>query len=417
MYIWRNNVVRRSLIMVEKSISLFGKELFRVERNRLGEFTYSFLNGNDFNNSTKYLDISLTNPVLMTIIALRAKMYSQMEITHVNSKGDVIENSPYVNLLNNPNVFQSKEDFFFQQMWFLSATGNDYAYQIRAFKNEAPKALYNLIPSDIDFKDVQKVNKFFSTKEDWKSFSKKKIKYTLDNQEYNIEIGDLIPFYDMANGLSTNSFMQSESRVKGISKVLENIEQNIKSKNINLQMSQKYLGKNENTGHEGQIQAGDKQSIERAVVKNSLIVTNANIDVKHLVSDMKRLYLDEQFSQDALKCLLAFDMNKDVLNYFGQGSSTFENQEKGELRYLQNSIIPTANSTMNSFSSQWGLLEKGERLVASYNHLNIMQPIMNEKISSFKAMQETLKLAVELGTMDIKEAKQMSDEFKITIGL
>ena len=417
MYFWQNNAVRRSLIMVEKSISLFGKELFRVERNRLGEFTYSFLNGNDFNNSTKYLDISLTNPVLMTIIALRAKMYSQMEITHVNSKGDVIENSPYVNLLNNPNVFQSKEDFFFQQMWFLSATGNDYTYEIKAFKNEVPKALYNLIPSDIDFKEVQKVNKFFSTKEDWKSYAKKKIKYTLDNQEYNIEIGDLIPFYDMANGLSTNSFMKSESRVKGISKVLENIEQNIKSKNINLQMSQKYLGKNENTGHEGQIQAGDKQSIERAVVKNSLIVTNANIDVKHLVSDMKRLYLDEQFSQDALKCLLAFDMNKDVLNYFGQGSSTFENQEKGELRYLQNSIIPTANSTMNSFSSQWGLLEKGEKLVASYNHLNIMQPIMNEKISSFKAMQETLKLAVELGTMDIKEAKKMSDEFKITIGL
>lgn len=409
--------MRRSLIMIEKSISLFGKELFRVERNRLGEFTYSFLNGNDFNNSTKYLDISLTNPVLMTIIALRAKMYSQMEITHVNSKGVVIENSPYVNLLNNPNVFQSKEDFFFQQMWFLSATGNDYAYQIRAFKNEVPKALYNLIPSDIDFKDVQKVKKFFSTKEDWKAFSKKKIKYTLDNQEYHIEINDLIPFYDMANGLSPNSFMQSESRVKGISKVLENIEQNIKSKNINLQMSQKYLGKNENTGHEGQIQAGDKRSIESAVVKNSLIVTNANIDVKHLVGDMKRLYLDEQFSQDALKCLLAFDMNKDVLNYFGQGSSTFENQEKGELRYLQNSIIPTANSTMNSFSSQWGLLEKGEKLVASYNHLNIMQPIMNEKISSFKAMQETLKLAVDLGTMDIKDAKQMSDEFKTTIGL
>ena len=160
---------------VVKSISLFGKELVRVERNRQGQFTYSFLDGgNDFVYNEKYLELSLKNPVLMTIIALRARLYSQMEIKHVNAKGQVIENSPYIKLLNSPNYFQSKEDFFFQQMWFLSATGYDYIYQKKAFINELPKAIYNLIPSEIDLNNAHKVNKFIVTDKDKKAFAERR---------------------------------------------------------------------------------------------------------------------------------------------------------------------------------------------------------------------------------------------------
>ena len=115
------------------------------------------------------------------------------------------------------------------------------------------------------------------------------------------------------------------------------------------------------------------------------------------------------FSNDALTCLLAFDMNKDILNYF-PSSSTFENQSSGELRYLQNSIMTTAENTMNSLSSQWGLIDKGERLVAGYDHLPVMQPIINDKISTLKAFQETMKLSIENGTIDQAEAKKRTQD-------
>jgi len=42
-----------------------------------------------------------------------------------------------------------------------------------------------------------------------------------------LKIGNLIPFYDLSNGLKDNSFMRSPSRVKSIIKPLENIEQNL----------------------------------------------------------------------------------------------------------------------------------------------------------------------------------------------
>lgn len=397
-------------------IKSFGRELLRIERNRAGQFSYSFLDGSSFVDNGRYLELYLNNPVLNTIVNLRSDLYSQMKIIHLDKNDKEIENSPYVNLIYNPNFFQSKEDFFFQQMVFLSTSGTNLIYQRKAFINETPKAIYNLIPSDIDWNKINKVNKFLITKQDQKAFSERKIKYTLDDKVYDFPLSDLIPLYDLANGLTSNTFIQSPSRVKAIAKILNNIEENIKSKGVNLAMSQKYLGKNQSTGNEAQIQTSDRDSIEKVISNKSLLITNANVDVKHLVSDMKRLYLDEQFSDDANKCLLAFGLNKDVLNYFAK-DSTFENQEKGVIKYIQNSIQGTADNTMNSLSSQWGLLYKGERLKASYDHLSVMQSIVIDKINSFKAMQEAIKLGLENQTITLNDAVKMSNDFKMKLGL
>jgi hypothetical protein len=401
-----------------KSFSLLGREIFRVERNRLGEFTYSFMNGDSFQDNGKYLKLSLENPVLMTIIALRSKIYSQMEIVHVDSNGKEIQNSEYIKRLYQPNYFQSKEDFFFQQMWFLSAAGTNYTRQFKAFKTDTiPSALYNLVPDQIELNQTNELSGFIFSKQQIEAIGEKKIKYTMNGTVIDIPLKEIIPFYDLANGLTDNSFMQSQSRVKGIVRTLNNIDQNIKSKNINLQFSQKYLASNKSDGNEAQINDTDRNDIFSKIDRKSLSITNKNIDVKHLVSDMKRLFLDEQFSSDALTCLLAFDMNKDVLNYFGSGGSTYENQEKGELRYLQNSIITTANNTMNSFSSQWGLMDKGEKLVAKYDHLNIMQSVINEKIKSLTELQNMIKLGIENNTISPQEAQRMTSEMINTLKL
>jgi hypothetical protein len=403
--------------MVEKSFSLFGREIFRVERNRAGQVTYQFLDdGNDFINNDKYLAMSLNNPVLMTICAIRSALYSQMEIKHVDRNGKVIENSPYIKLLQQPNYFQSQNDWLFQQMWFLSTAGTNFILEKKAFTSEWPVAIFNLIPSEIDLNKAHKVNKFIVTEKDKKAFGDRTIKYTLDNTEYTIKLNELIPLYDLSNGLTNNSFFTSESRVKGVSKVLQNIDENLRSKNKNLKMSQKYLAKNSSDGNEAQILDNDRKDIYSKLEVNSTIITNRNIDVKHLVSDMKRLYLDEQFADDANKVLLAFEMNKNILNYFAK-DSTFENQDKGLISWIQNSIQTTAKNTMNSLTSQWGLFERGEKLIASYDHLACMQSVVNDKIKSFTEMQNAIKIGLENYTLDISTAKKMSDEFRIKLGL
>jgi len=380
-----------------------------VERDRNGVFTYSFLDQSGFTNSDNYLELSLSNPVLLAIIALRSKIYSQMKISHIGANGNPIENSPIVKLFKQPNYFQSQEDFLFQQMWFLSANGTNLTYKVDALS--VTKAIYNLLPSEIDLNNTHKVKSFIYTKAELKSYGDRKIKYSLDGQSIDISIKDLIPTYDLANGLTCNSLMSSPSRLKGISKTIQNIEENLLSKNVNLKMSQKYLMASQGDGNEAQIQDVDRNDIFSKVAKKSLLITNANIKAQHLVSDMKRLFLDEQFSADALTCLNAFDMSKDILNYFSNGTSTYENKEKAMLDYVQNSIQTDANNTMNSFSSAFGLIDKEESLVATYNHLPVMQLVMLAKVNTLKAFQETLIYETP------EEQKRLSDEFKLILGL
>jgi len=402
--------------MVIKSVSLFGRELFRVERNRSGQFSYTFLDGNSFVDNGKYMEFYLSNPVLSTIVNFSATYYSQMRITHIGKDGKVIENSDYIKLLYNPNYFQSKEDFFFQQNVFLSVTGNDYIYQIKPFSNSVPNAIYNLIPNEIDFNNVNKIDKFIITKNNKMAIEEKIIKYNLDGVTHNLPLKSIIPTYDLTNGLVGNSLLTSQSRVKAIAPVLYNINKNLISKGINLEMSSKYLGKNESTGNEAQIQQGDRSSIENTLGSKSLILTNANVDVKHLVSDMKKLFLDEQYAEDFNKCLLAFGMNKNVINPFSR-DSTFENQSQGLISYIQNQIQNTADNTMNSLSQSWGLFEKGEKLRASFDHLPVMQSVINEKIKTLTDFQNMVKLAKENGTMNDNEANQKTKELMTKLNL
>jgi len=389
--------------------NFWGGKSINVERDRTGAFTYSWLDQNGFTNSTKYLELSLTNPVLLAIIALRCKIYSQMKITHLNSENKPIENSLIIKLLKQPNYFQSQEDFFFQQMWFLSATGTNLTYKVNALQET--KSIYNLIPSETNLNNTHKVKSFISTKAELEAYGEKKIIYTLEGQTFEIKIKDLIPTYDLANGLTCNSLMSSPSRLKGISKTVENIEENLLSKNVNLKMSQKYLMASQGDGNAVQIQKGDRDDITKKISAKSLLITNANIKAQHLVSDMKKLFLDEQFSNDALTCLLAFDMSKDILNYFSNGSSTFDNKEKAMLDYVQNSIQNDANNTMNSFASSFGLIDKGESLKASYDHLPVMQIVMKTKI-------ETLQMYINTLVDYTPEAKvKLIEEFKLKLGL
>lgn len=407
--------------MIVKSISLFGRELFRVERNRAGQFSYSFLDGSTYVDNGRYLDMYLTNPVLSTIVNFGAQYYSQMRITHVDKNGKEVQNSPYINLLNTPNYFQSKEDFFFQQKVFLDVSGNDYIYQIKAFTNNVPKALYNLIPSEIDFNKIDKINKFIVTDKDKKAFEEKHIVYTLDDTDYNIKLRDIIPTYDLANGLVKNSFFQSPSKVKAIAKILNNINENINAKNINLQMSAKYIGVNKSDGNTAVLQPDDKQSIERSIGTKNLLLTNRNgVAFEHLVSDMKKLYLDEQYGADFGKVLLAFGLNRQILD-ISDKSNGLNNSgsliNSGLISYIQNTIQQTADNTMNSLSQTWGLFERGEMLKASYDHLPVMQSVINDKIKTLTDFQNMVKLAKENGTIDDADAKAKTKELMSNLNL
>jgi len=109
-------------------------------------------------------------------------------------------------------------------------------------------------------------------------------------------------------------------------------------------------------------------------------------------------------------------MNKNVLNPFDK-DSTFENQNQGVVSYIQNTIQQTADNTMNSLSQTWGLFERGEMLKASYDHLPVMQSVINEKIKTLTEFQNMVKIAKENGTMNDADAIAKTKELMLKLNL
>jgi hypothetical protein len=72
---------------------------------------------------------------------------------------------------------------------------------------------------------------------------------------------------------------------------------------------------------------------------------------------------------------------------------------------------------MNSLTSQWGLFERGEKLKASYDHLPVMQSVINEKIKTLTEFQNMVKIAKENGTMNDAEATQKTKELMVKLNL
>jgi hypothetical protein len=59
------------------------------------------------------------------------------------------------------------------------------------------------------------------------------------------------------------------------------------------------------------------------------------------------------------------------------------------LNYLQNSIQPDANNTMNSFASAFGLIDNGESLKASFDHLPVMQ-LLKQRLKPYNYINTLL---------------------------
>ena len=72
---------------------------------------------------------------------------------------------------------------------------------------------------------------------------------------------------------------------------------------------------------------------------------------------------------------------------------------------------------MNSLAQSWGLFERGEKLKASYDHLPVMQSVINEKIKTLTEFQNMVKIAKENGTINDTEAIQKTKQLMLKLNL
>ena len=167
------------------------------------------------NINTSVLDVSdglkvgLTNPVLQPSLNLIARLFSSAKFSEVNEDLEPVDNSALVELLKNPNLYQSQQDFLEQFIWFKYCFGFMYMYPVHpvGVRTAERTTLNNLNTSYIKYDDDFKTPIVFK-KSDALKITDQTFTYEdqANEQKLNLAVKSVIPFYDLANGISGYSY-------------------------------------------------------------------------------------------------------------------------------------------------------------------------------------------------------------------
>lgn len=362
-----------------------------------------------------YRKISLENIAVATIFTHTCDLFSRAKYMVIDKDGKEIENHPVTERLKNPNYNQTQTDFTYQHLWY-KMLGANYIYDASNSSTpdiERTQSLFNLYYQDIDFSRVQDVSDFIITDEQKKKYGDLPLYYELNGVQKTILVKQIIPFYDISNTMDYQEWMESPSRMKSAIPVIEAIETNLKSKKNALSFSDKYLvsNKSQYQGMPKSMNPDDKSDIENSVKRKEIMATNADVSVTNLAPDFRKLLLDDLFAHDVLKLAILFGMTKDVLNYFASGS-TFENQEKAFINWIQSKIQSEVDNFAEGIGSHFRLEEQGLKLVGTLDHLPAMQRYRQSQGEGFKILVDAMKTATEGGLVDVEQAKIVVERYK-----
>lgn len=394
---------------------LFNGLMPRYERLRNGSHRYTYVDANPtWDSLSDKLKCGSENPVLLPILQLISHYLTKVEFQVKNkTTGKIETDHPLINLLNNPNFYQSKQDFLRQYIWLKYCIGYSYMYPISpvAF-NEAEdiEALYNLDTSLVTFPKGFKTSFVFEDS-DITKLKDTMFKYDPKGQNLNISIKDIIPFYDLPNGISNSNLLTADSRLDALKKPLTNISRAFDAKNIAIKSNGKEMFSNKSGSTVASMPLGDEEKKDIQDLTNEgyglasnrsrSIITNADIQWKSLHIDLKELGLDDSVVKDAQMCVSAFNVPKELISYDGKGAK-YENQVQATIGFIQGLIQDEADDICNSFSGRYDLKEY--ELIGSFDHLPIMQVVKNNKMKSIGVQADTLKKLLDTGA-DPEEAK------------
>lgn len=363
------------------------------------------------------LKLALNNPVLSTLINIRADYLSQFNFFEVNEAGEKIENSDFNRLIENPNPYQSKQDFLKQLEWYILCYGWVYQRPYGATGMGADY-LYNLSTPDITFdKDLNR--SLIQKRSDVKGLEKLSFNYRDLDTDINMELKDIIQFFDVSNGLSGNP-LTSPSRIDSIKKQIDNISsasdaQNIMIKTVGREMIFKEKQKSQ-IDTAMMLAPGDKEDMERKFQRygaqtgqNRTVILNKEMGWKSMHVPHSDLGFEEILSLNANLMGQALQVPNAVYKAYMQGD-TFENQSQGLLAFLQGTMQARANDIANSWSSFFGIKVK-----ASCEHLPIMSKVEDIKIDRVLKISQAFRNLTQGGLTAEQANKYMQENGLKTI--
>ena len=376
------------------------------ERDKGGDHWNFIGEGNAQWGKTQRLELAKSNPIAAILIDFIAEKLGQVE-WKIEGKENY-DNDPLIQLLNNPNYYQSKQDYLKQFYWYLLSHGFNYVLPLGSvgFNKSADSvsALYNLKGDCVEYHTDFRTP-FVSTSQEIKQLEETKFKYNHGNKVHTFMVGEIIPFYDLGNGLDNDFLLKSPSRLDAIKKPLVNIELGYDAENIAIQSNGKELFIGETSGDYA---IGIKDDEKREILsktnnnyglgagRSRAIVSNVIKDWKSLHIALKDLAIQESIASNGTIVANALKVPSEIYEFLVNGSNkTFTNQEQARVAFIHQVVQPLADNIANSFISWFGY--QNTPLRASFAHLPEMQIIEEMKADKVLKLSQAIRNLVQSG--------------------
>lgn len=370
-------------------------------RNENGENFYDISTAENWFSQTSDLNLSLSHPILSGAMLFVSKLFSQAEFYIGESKdsNNSKKKNNLIDLLNNPNIYQTRQDFLETLMFVMMAQGVAVVGLEKVIGWNTPRSMHVLNKDLISWPDDFDKAKF---KENDRGLLELKITYDKNGENIKYKLKDLLFFYDLPNGIGRNPF-KVKSRVDGLRQVLINTHDSLSAKNIILKTNGKELITGKSNGFP--LSPDDQQKIESlynnkyGVSFNRVrgIVTKSELNHKSLHIALRDLGLDDSIKIDGNLIYTALHIPKDILSLEAK-KTTYNNFKESMVSYVQNEMQPTLKSVISVFNKHFN--NNNDVLNGDYDHLPIMQFVRLEKYKVIKSRVEALKIAREAGLQD-----------------
>ena len=367
--------------------------------------------GNVFSDITEYsnwtgdltkLGTAQNHPILTPALLFVSKLFSQGSFYIERDSTDKrFPNHPILELLKNPNHHQTLPDFLESIEFTKIANGVGVVWAKRNFLTRRITSLYVLDYSLIKFPQSMNKGNFISPGAA-KKYLKQEILYDPTGENLEIELGELMFFYDLPNAMHRNPYI-ARSRIDGLDQTLKNTKDSFIAKNIILKSNGKEIISGVKDGFP--IGAEEKKEIEElyndkygvSFTRKRGIVVSASLTHKSLHIALRDLGLDESVKVDGNLIYTALHIPKDILSLEAK-KTTYNNFKESMVSYIQNEMQPSLDSFMAVFNKF--IIDEGVTLKGDYEHLPIMQFILIERYKGVDQRMVALANARKAGLPD-----------------
>ena len=388
----------------------FSTNIYQAERSRDGSWFYELFSSDNIavklKSEKERLSAVLCNPAALKVFKLQCDMFSLGEVTAVSGTSNKIRpNDALLNQLKRPNIYQSQRQFLWDYM-FWTMLGTSYLYTSSKVLNDNTSQ-YFLDPTRFVWTDelINAMDRNIVSKQRYNENMKMTIDYlNLDGTCSKYQLKDITTYFDLSNGVG--NWFRGNSAIDALYKVISNNEKGLDAKGINLEFSGKYFASG--THKEDDIYGSpmgdkEKESIEKSFSKKKPVhATKSSVSLQRFVDDIAALKLDEGYFADYFIIGGMYGIPRDVLEANLKGS-TFENQEKASVRYVDHCLKPKGTDLMNGLEKIFGYDTKNIDLHISWSHLGFMAVVEREKTTLKSSQLANLNMAKDMGVLTDEE--------------